>query len=90
MKIPQLRRRAIETTLSHIHPRSFLLPGSQANVFYDQMTQISSFLYKCLIVRIFFYSIYEFNYLRRNLTDMQPSLSEECLPLTSCYGEEAS
>jgi hypothetical protein len=38
MEIPQLRGRAIETTLSHVHP-----PPSF--VFYGQISQISLFLY---------------------------------------------
>jgi hypothetical protein len=40
MEIPQLRGRVIETTLSHVHPRLFLLPVLEGIFFYDQISQI--------------------------------------------------
>jgi hypothetical protein len=58
MEIPQLRGRAIKTTLSHVHPRlSF-------------MTKYRKFLSFCTTLgrpNIFLF-FYEFNYLHRNLT----------------------
>jgi hypothetical protein len=56
MKIPQLRGRAIETTLSHVHPRSFLLPRSQSE--YSFMTKYREFPFLAvqhLNVRIFLF-----------------------------------
>jgi hypothetical protein len=41
MEIPQLRGRAIDTTLSHVHPRSFLLPRFQSE--YSFMTKYRKF-----------------------------------------------
>ncbi len=43
MEIPQLRGRAIETTLSHVHPCSFLLPRSQSE--YSFMTKYRKFTF---------------------------------------------
>ncbi len=43
MEIPQLRGQAIETTLSHVHPRSFLLPRSRSEYYF--MTKYRKFTF---------------------------------------------
>jgi hypothetical protein len=67
MEIPQLRGRAIETTVSHVHPRSSF------------MTKYRKFLLQRSIVQKFSFSFDKFNYLHQNLTYKQGILASFCL-----------